>query len=102
MSEENEAPKRRGRAPADPKVEHMKEQAHAADARKKANAPLGKFYTEAKGKVLLKVVKPNGAYSTYIGKSAKMKDFIAHCKKKNEWVAEHQSDEHAAKLIAGE
>lgn len=103
MSEvENEPTKRRGRPPTDPKVEHLKEQAKAGDARKKSMAPLGKFYTSKNGKVLLKVVKPNGSYSTYMGKVAKMKDFITHCKKKGEWIDDHAVNEYESKLIAGE
>ncbi len=67
------------------------------------------FYTMKNSKVLKMTVKPNGAYSTYIGKIKKDKDgksnkaevemSISNWTKKGEWVHEHEIEGKVKELL---
>lgn len=79
-----------------PAIEHQKKLAREKKAQSKAPKKSKQFFTVKDGKVLSITVKPNGAYSTYVGTKAKMEKKskgsyetqVKLWKKDNLWVAE--------------
>lgn len=82
-----------------PAIEHAK--ALAKEASKKREVPKKEFYTKRDGKYLKITVKPNGAYSTYIGQFGKGVTKVDEDKWKSEgvWHHEHEIDQICSEFI---
>jgi hypothetical protein len=85
-----------------PAVEHKKALARKAKQEAKKAKKEKVIYTMKDGKILQVKIKPNGAYSTYIGTKSKMKnwkDIVATYQKAGTWVSEENYEEFVAETI---
>ena len=85
-----------------PAIEHKKSLARKAKAEAKKAKKEKVIYTMKDGKLLMVKIKPNGAYSTYVGTKTKMKnwkDLVEQWKKKDQWVSEENYQDFVAETI---
>lgn len=85
-----------------PAIEHKKALARKAKAEAKKAKKEKVIYTMKDGKLLMVKIKPNGAYSTYVGTKTKMKnwkDLVEQWKKKDQWVSEENYQDFVAETI---
>lgn len=88
-----------------PANEHAKKKAKEKSDLAKKSKPEEIFYTIKNGKILQVKVKPNGAYSTYIGRKAKMtKDAyesnVKAWKAEGKWLSEEDYQEKVSEVQA--